>query len=188
MSVGTSARFVVTLSVMLSVALGASARASDRSPPRASALGAHDVCQLAVLAAYKRVEARAHAPSLLEQPATRELAGRAGKILMDVTVLDHGLRAHPLSRGDTCGDAVLVEDCHHGESNRRCANNPKLDGPWRVVVVLSVVDADHVATSARLTAPVHKTKDGFSSKPSPVQTISGHFERRDGKWVERPTS
>jgi hypothetical protein len=178
-----SPRFVIAF--LAALVACTPARASD-APPRASALGAHDVCQLAVLAAKKRVEGPAPSTSLLEQPATRELAGRAGKILMDVTVLDHGLREHPLSRGDTCGDDVLVEDCHHGDSHRRCAN-PKADGPWRVVVVLSVVDAEHVETSARLTAPVRKTKDGFTSKPSPVQTVSGHFERRDGRWLEKRT-
>jgi hypothetical protein len=186
MSVGNLARSARLL-VTLSVALGASARASDAPPPRASALGPHDVCQLAVLAAKKRFGSLPRSRSLLEQPETRELAGRAGKILMDVTVLDHGLRVHPLSRGDTCGDAMLVEDCHHGESSRRCPNDPKLDGPWRVVVVLNVVDAAHVETTARLTAPIRKTKDGFSSKPSPVQAISGHFERRDAQWVEKLT-
>lgn len=181
-----SPRFVVVFLAVAALGAGTPARASD-APPRGSALGAHDVCQLAVLAAKKRVEGPAPSTSLLDQPATRQLAGRGDKILMDVTVFDHGLREHPLSRGDTCGDAVLVEDCHHGESNRRCPNDPKLDGPWRVVIVLNVVDAGHVETTARLTAPVRKTKDGFTSKPSPVQATSGHFERRAGAWVERQT-
>jgi hypothetical protein len=181
----TRVRVLVATLAALSTSVVARAAPDAGVPDVPTRLGTRDVCRLAVLAAEKRPYAPPHSTrSVLDEPATRERAGRRGKILMDVTVVDRGLRAHPLGRGETCGHAVLIESCHHGESPRRCAHDPHSEGAWRVEILLEIADPDHVQTNAALRAPVRRTKDGFRAEVSPVRSQSARFERRDGEWIE----
>ena len=155
--------------------------------PRAGAditsrLSQGDVCRLAVMAARKEIPA--HHTSLLTQPAASELAGEHGRIWMDVRVSEHGRSRYPLARGESCGDQELVELCDWERLGNRCSRDRKERERWRVDVVLTVVDDDHVDSMAFLEKPPRVRRHWTAATMSPVPAFYAHFERGDGGWHE----
>jgi hypothetical protein len=179
--------FRATMGLMLAllfVGAVASAVASDSAADTASALTKEDVCRLVVLAARKELVVPEGRTNLLAQSVTSKLAGEHGRIWMDVWVSEHGRSRSPLARGDSCGDHELVELCDWERLGNRCSRARKDRERWRVVVVLSLVDDDHVDSSAALAKPPRVHRYTTSATMSPVPAFRGHFERADGGWRE----
>jgi hypothetical protein len=150
----------------------------------ASPLSKEDICRLVVLAARKEHVVPPHHTNLLAQPSTSELAGEHGRIWMDVGVREHGRSRYPLARGESCGDQELVELCDWERLGNRCSRDRKDRERWRVVVLLTLVDDDHVDSMATLAKPPRVHRNTTQATMSPVPAFVGHFERGDSGWRE----
>ncbi|HXI59579.1 MAG TPA: hypothetical protein VNO55_26105, partial [Polyangia bacterium] len=117
-------------------------------------------------------------------PATSELAGEHGRIWMDVQVREHGRLRSPLARGESCGDQKLVELCDWARLRNRCSRDRKDRERWRVVILLTLVDDDHVDSMAGLAKPPRVRTHTTEATMSPVPAFYGHFVRGDDGWRE----
>jgi hypothetical protein len=159
-------------------------RAPRTGADAVSPLSKEEICRLVVLAARKELVVPPDHTNLLAQPATSELAGDHGRIWMDVRVSEHGRSRYPLARGESCGDRELVELCDWERLGNRCSRDRKDRERWRVIVLLTVVDDDHVDSVAALAKPPRVHRSTTTATMSPVPAFRGHFERGDGVWRE----
>lgn len=182
---GSWCALAVVLGAML--AREAPTRAADASldaaaDARPSSLTKDDICRLTLLAANAQYGTPPKSATLLSQPATIELAGDRGHVLMDVVVSDTSRAWRPLSRGETCGDARLVEACEPS-LGERCSPDGRVRWHWKVGVSLSIAGPGRVDSAAFLFEPPRRHKHSVSATMSPVPTFQGRFEWRDGAWV-----
>jgi hypothetical protein len=159
-------------------------RAPQAVAATASLVSKEDICRLVVLAARKEHVVPPHHTNLLAQPATSELAGEHGRIWMDVGVREHGRSRYPLARGESCGDQELVELCDWERLGSLCSRDRKDRERWRVVVLLTFVDEDHVDSMAALAKPPRVHRHTTEATMSPVPAFYGHFVRANNGWRE----
>ena len=151
---------------------------------KALVLSKEEVCRLVVLAARKELVVPPHRANLLAQPATTELAGEHGRIWMDVVVTQQGRSRYPLVRGESCGDQELVELCDWERLRGRCSRDRKERERWRVVILLTLIDDDHVDSMVSLVKPPRLHRQTTEATASPVPSFYGHFQRGQGGWRE----